>query len=203
MDYINFLEQRGFVLDRLIGRWVMPLDQVDWLQLKTIQAEAAAQDISINTLATEMAQDPDALHKLATLFEAAQQQMATRRTTPIQTVSVEKLAEDVANSSIQPSGSALFVAKRGEVYSAFLGLRNIEEDLGYGCVGIPLVDPEADFAPIATALHGRCLAWARDHGLQSVYSFIDQRDDDIMAACQAIGYQRKLVMSILEMSLKD
>ena len=129
--------------------------------------------------------------------------MASMRGESLNPVTVEGVQEALATSTIQPIGSTLFIAKRGTEFAAALWLRNLDEAESRIEVGIPIAHPENRTGRLTTALHHCALQWARDHGLKSVYSFADDRDADIVADCEETGFQRRLVMPIMEMTLPD
>ena len=199
---LEFFEERGFVRDRLIWRLVLPLDQVDWEKLDQTRESVEGREIALSTMEAEMA-DPAALPKFVDLVNAMRDHMASMRGESLNPVTVEGVQEALATSTIQPIGSTLFIAKRGTEFAAALWLRNLDEAESRIEVGIPIAHPENRTGRLTTALHHCALQWARDHGLKSVYSFADDRDADIVADCEETGFQRRLVMPIMEMTLPD
>ena len=202
-DLLEFFEQRGFVRDRLIWRMVLPLDEVNWEQLNQTREAVKAADIRLSTLAAEMERDQTALQKFTDLANISQAHMARMRCAPIAPVTLKEIEQALAKSTLLPIGSTNFIAAHNDGFATAVWLRNLDEEEGQIEAGIPFMHPQNHTPEITTALHLAALEWARDHNLKSVHSFVDDRDTNIMAACEASGFQRRLVMPIMEMELPN
>lgn len=186
---------------------VLPLEEVDWERLDQSRRAVEADGFSLVTLASELGSDAEsnakALEKFVDLVNSTSVPRAQAKGMNAEVFTLERMQEVMAKTSLKPAGSTLYIARKGDVYAASAWLRNLDEEERRIEVGIPLVRDGDRTVELAAALHLHALESARDRGLESVHSFVDDRDADIMAACEATGFGRRLVMPIYEKQISD
>jgi len=159
-DFRETMRMTGLVLDDVRAAALPPLSDLD--------RGLTSRGIRFTTLADELTVDARAWEKLRDAHHASQPGWADPDPLPGGETEAPETVDQFRARALQfgTIAEACFIAAEGERYLGYSALTATDEARTQAGSGGTAVRPAYRGLGIATALKGRCVVWARDHGFR-------------------------------------
>jgi mycothiol synthase len=188
-DGVEFAMHRGFKESKRDWESRLDVTSFDASAFAEAPRRAAAEGITITTLADELARDPETIHAVYELdCDCGRDVPSTDPFTPLPFESWRKEVLESPNST--PDGWYMAVDRSGR----YLGLSNLWrslEDPSFIWQGLTGVRREARGKGIAMALKLKTVEYAREHGIREIKTWNDQRNRPMLRINEAMGFAKQ------------
>ena len=188
-DGVEFAAHRDFKEAKRDWESRLDVSAFDATAFAEAPRRAAAEGITITTLAAELARDPESLHAVYDLdCDCGRDVPATDPFTPLPFETWRKEVLESPNST--PDGFYIAVSRDGR----YLGLSNLWrslEDPSFIWQGLTGVSREARGKGIAMALKLKTVEYARANGIREIKTWNDQRNRPMLRINEAMGFAKQ------------
>ncbi len=188
-DGLDFALHQGFTESKRDWESRLDVNAFDASAFAEAPRRVAAEDITITTLAVELARDPETIHAVYELDCACGRDVpSTDPFTPLPFESWRKEVLESPNST--PDGWYIAVDPSGR----YLGVSNLWrslEDPSFIWQGLTGVRREARGKGIAMALKLKTVEYARAHGIREIKTWNDQQNRPMLRINEAMGFVKQ------------
>ena len=185
---VRFLADRRFMEDSRSWESRLNVSGFDPSPFAGAEQRALAAGITITTMAALQASDPEHRQHLYELdIEATQDEPQPEPATPVARATYDGWIFDSPN--YLPEGN--FIALDGERYVGMSSLRMNQADPRELYVGFTGVRRDYRGKGVAMALKLRAIDYARQHGVTTIKTWNDSRNQPMLAINTALGFQRQ------------
>ncbi|CAN5240356.1 GNAT family N-acetyltransferase [soil metagenome] len=188
-DGLAFALHRGFVEVKRDWESRLDMDTFDGAAFAAAPARAAAEGITITTLADEIARDEGALERAYELdCDVGRDVPSTDPFTPLPFA--QWRTESLESPNAAPDAWYLAVDREGRYVGVSNMFKSIE-DPTFIWQGLTGLRREARGKGIAMALKLKTVEYAREHGIKHIKTWNDQRNQPMLRINEAMGFAKQ------------